>query len=67
MAERLSSHVPLRKPRVSPVQILGADLAHCSLSHADMASHIAEAEGPKTRIYNYVLGDFGEKKEKKKN
>ena len=29
-------------------------------------SHIAEQEGPTTRIYNYVLGGFGEKKKKKK-
>ena len=27
-------------------------------------SHIAQPEGPTTRIYNYVLGGFGEKKEK---
>ena len=25
-----------------------------------------ELEGPTTRIYNYVLGGFGEKKKKKK-
>ena len=37
---------------------------HHSSSHAEVASHIAELEGPTTRIYNYVLGDFGEKKEK---
>ena len=28
-------------------------------------SHIVEPEGPTTRIYNYVLGGFGEKKKKK--
>ena len=38
---------------------------HHSLSHAEAASHTAEPEGP-TRIRNYVLGDFGEKKGKKK-
>ena len=27
-------------------------------------SHIAEQEGPATRVYNDVLRDFGEKKEK---
>ena len=32
----------------------------------EAASHIAEPEGPKTRIYNYVLGGFGKKKEKKR-
>ena len=30
-----------------------------------MVSHVAEVEGPTTRIYNYVLGAFGEEKEKK--
>ena len=30
-----------------------------------MVSHIAELEGPTTRIYNYVLGGFGKKKKKK--
>ena len=28
---------------------------------------MAQPEGPTTRIYNYVLGDFGEKKKKKKD
>ena len=36
-----------------------------SSSHAEAASHIAELEEPTTRIYNYVLGGFGEKKKKK--
>ena len=36
------------------------------LSPAEVASHIAQPEGPTTRIYNYVLGDVGEKKKKKK-
>ena len=31
-----------------------------------MVSHIAQPEGPTTRIYNYVLGGFGEKKKKKR-
>ena len=39
---------------------------HHSSGHAEAASHIAEPEGPTTRIYNYVLGGFGEKKKKKK-
>ena len=34
-------------------------------SHAEAVSHTAELEGPTTRIYNYALGDFGEKKTKK--
>ena len=32
-----------------------------------MACHITQPEGPTTRIYNYVLGGFGEKKKKKKD
>ena len=39
---------------------------HHSLGHPEVGSYIAEPEGPTTRIYNYVLGDFGEKKKKKK-
>ena len=39
---------------------------HCSSSHAEAVSHIVQPEGHTTRIYNYVLGGFGEKKKKKK-
>ena len=35
---------------------------HAMLRH----SHIAELEGPTTRIYDYVLGGSGEEKKKKK-
>ena len=40
-----------------------------SSSHAEAASHTAQPEGPTARMYNYVPGDFGEKKtnNKKKN
>ena len=65
VAEWLSLCSLLWRPRVSPVQILGADL-HCSSSHTEVSSHIAEPEGPTTRIYNYVLGGFEDKKKKKK-
>ena len=41
--------------------MLGTDLALLI-----KPSHIAEPEGPTTRIYNYVLGGFGERKKKKK-
>ena len=37
---------------------------HHSSGHAEVESHIAQPEGPTTRIYNYVLGEFGEKKKK---
>ena len=39
---------------------------HHSSSHAEVVSHMPQPEGPATRIYNYVLGRFGEKKQKKK-
>ena len=35
--------------------------------HAEAASHMAQPEGRTTRIYNYLLRGFGEKKNKKKN
>ena len=65
MAEWLSLCTLPWQPGVSPVWILGTDVASSS-SHAEAASHIAELEEPTTRIYNYVLGDFGEKKKKKR-
>ena len=36
------------------------------INHTEGESCIAELEGPTTRIYNYVLGGFREKKKKKK-
>ena len=39
----------------------------CSSGHAETASHIAQPEGPTTRTYNYVLGGFGGKEEKKED
>ena len=64
MAEWLSWCVLLQQPRVSPVQIWGADMDHSS-SHAEVVSHMPQLEGPTTKnIRNYVLGGFGEKNEK---
>ena len=65
MAEWLSSCALLQRPRVSQVLILGMDMAHSS-SHAETVSHIAHPEALTTRIYNYVLGGFGEKNRKKR-
>ena len=65
MAEWLSLHAPLQRPRVLPVWILGADMARL-IGHAEVASHTAQPEALTTRIYNSVLGGFGEKKKKKK-
>ena len=48
----------------SQVRILGTDL-DCSSSHAKAASHIAQLEGPTTRIYNYVLGALRRRRRKK--
>ena len=60
MAEWLSSCAVLWQPRVWPVRILGADMALL------MGSHTAQPEALTTRIYDYVLGAFGEKKYKKR-
>ena len=54
-----------RRPRLSLVRILGTDVVPL-IKHVEVASHIPQLQGPTTRIYNYILGDFGEKKEKKK-
>ena len=40
---------------------------HSSSGHNEVASHIAQPEALTTRIYNYVLGGFGEKKKEKKH
>ena len=58
----MSSHSAL-VAQGSPVWIL-AWTWHRLSSHAEAASHIAEPEGPTTRMYNYVLGGFGEEKKK---
>ena len=53
----------------SPAQgFAGWDLGHrpSSSGHAEAVFPMAQPEGPTTRIYNYVLGAFGEKKRKKK-
>ena len=65
MAEWLSLCTPLGWPRVSLVWILVADMAPL-LGHVEAASHMRQLEGPTIKIYNYLLGGFGEKKQKKK-
>ena len=49
----------------SPVWILGVDI--CSSSDAVAASHTEDLEGHITRIYNYVLWLWGEKKQKRED
>ena len=66
MAEWLSSRTPLLQSRLSQFRSW-VRTEHCSSSHAEAVSHIAEPEGSTTRIYNHVLGDFEEKKKKKKD
>ena len=39
---------------------------HRSSGHVEAASHTAEPEALTTRVYNYVLRGFGEKKKEKK-
>ena len=65
MAKWLSSCAPLWQPRVCQFRSR-VWTWHYSSGHAEAASHIPEPEGPTTIIHNYVLGDFGEKKKKKK-
>ena len=61
MAEWLSLHAPLWQPRVLPVQILGAAVAPVS-SHAEVASHMPQLEGPTTKKYAAMYGGlWGEK------
>ena len=55
---------PLQWPRVSLVWILGADTALLIRPCWGSVPH-STPEGPTTRVYSYVLGDFGRKKEKK--
>ena len=61
MAKWLSLRALLRQPRVSLVPILGADLALLIKPCWGSFPHSRTR-----RTYNYVLGDFGEKKKKKK-
>ena len=42
----------------------GRGPTHSSSSHALVTSHIEELEWPTTRIYNCILGLWGEKKKK---
>ena len=65
VAEWLSSRALLHWPRVLLVWILGADRP-CSSGHAEVASHMAQPEALTTRIYNCVVGGFGEKEKEKK-
>ena len=60
MAEWLSSHAPLRLLGFAGLDP-GRGPMHGSSSHAVVASH-TELEGLTTRIYNYVLGLWEEKK-----
>ena len=65
MAEWLSLHTVLRRPRVSSVQILGAD-QHCSSSHAEAMSHFTSTR--RTYSWNPQLctgGLWGEEHLKK--
>ena len=55
---------PLQQPRGFASFAPGRQHGKHSSCHAEAASHIAEPEAPTTRIYNYVLGGFGEKEKK---
>ena len=66
MAEWSSSRPPLWWPRVWLVRILGTDMEPLVRFHAEAAPHMPQPEALTTRIDNYVLGGFGEKKNKKR-
>ena len=66
MAEWSSLNALLRRPRVSPVQILGVDTKLLLSRPCKAASHIAQAEALTTRAYSYVVGKLGEKRGKKR-
>ena len=64
MPEWLGLHTQLSWPRVHQFRSW-AWTWQFSSSHAGVLPHIEELEAPTTRINNYVLGGFGEKKKKK--
>ena len=66
MAEWLNSRAPLQQPRVSPVQILGADIAPPS-HHAEAASHMPQLEGPTIGNTQLCTGGLWGEKRKIKN
>ena len=39
---------------------------HCSSGRVEAAAHMPQLEGLTTKIYNYIPGEYGEKKEEKK-
>ena len=61
----LSSGALLLPPSVSLVQILGTDMAPLTRPHGNSVSH-GTTRRTHNKIYNYVLGRFGEKKQNKK-
>ena len=63
VAESLSLHALLGRPDFAGSDP-GRGPPHRSSSHAEAASCIEELEEPTTRIYNYVLGGFGEEKKR---
>ena len=65
MAQWLSSHTLLQGPGFCRFGYW-VRTWHRSSSHSEAMSHIAQLEALTTRIYNYVLGGFREKKKKKK-
>ena len=56
----LSSRALLWRPRVSPARILGTDMSPLIRPRWGSIPH-STTSGTHTRIYNYVLGSFGEK------
>ena len=64
VAEWLSSHAPLWRHEFRQF-VSRAWTWHHSSGHVETASHMPQLEGPTTKIYNYVLGGSGGKKQKR--
>ena len=67
---------PRDRPQGQVVKFLHSTLAAqsfagldpgCRHGHAEAVSHVPHLEGPTTKICNYILCGFGEKKQKKKD
>ena len=64
MVEWLSSCTLLPRPRVSPVQIPGADMAPL-IKPCEAASHMPQLEGPTTKNTQLCTRGFGRKRKNK--
>ena len=64
VAECLSSHAPLRRPKVPQVRILGTDMALLVRPRLGGVPHATRTHNQNIQLY--TGGDLGRKKQKKK-